>query len=217
MRSRLVFGALAVVAALVTGCIGALSPGPSPSLPLSPSSAVATSTPVASGSPNPTKTPSLTTATACAAPVTVAVLGGGSPAWPIDHLADCFGHRDLALTGYLAPPWGIGGLTNGIAPAWLGEWEGLPAVLWLKPHPADGCFAADDCLWIFLHAPDAAALQLTPDRWVALTGHLDDPAASTCRATGHGPDAATSDAQAVVQCREHFVVTEILTVAAPMP
>lgn len=121
------------------------------------------------------------------------------------------------MTGYLAPPWGIGGLNNGVVPAWLGEWAGLVAVLWLKPRPADGCVAADDCVWVFLHASSAAALPLTPDRWVALTGHFDDPLAVTCRATGQGPDAVTSDAQAIVTCREHFVVTDMRTVAPPAP
>jgi hypothetical protein len=130
-------------------------------------------------------------------------------------LTDCFGDRDLRLTGYLAPISGIGGTNSGVVPAWLGEWSGLPAVLWLKPHPADGCIAADDCVWVFLHAPDAAVLQLTPDRWVALTGHLSDPDAGTCRATGSGD--VTSDARAIVVCREHFVVTKIETLASPAP
>lgn len=228
MSSQLRVMALAATAVLVAGCLGASSPGPSPSRSPSGVSAVPTSTPVASTGPSPatapipTRTPNPTapspvTGKRCAPPATVQVLGGWTPAWPLHLLADCFGNRDLEVTGYLAPASGIGGLGNGVVPAWLGEWSGLPDVLWLKPHPADGCSAADDCIWMFLFAPNAPAVPLTPDRWVTLTGHFDDPAALTCRATGTGPDAVTSDAEAIVQCREHFVMTKIRTVASPNP
>ncbi|TAL05935.1 MAG: hypothetical protein EPO00_12055 [Chloroflexota bacterium] len=106
---------------------------------------------------------------------------------------------------------------NGVVPSWLGEWSGLPSVLWRHPHPAEGCPAPDDCMWMFLFAPDLAKLPMTPDRWVSLTGQFNDPVALTCRATGSGPDAVTSDADAIERCREHFVVTEIRTVVAPNP
>jgi hypothetical protein len=222
MRSRVAFAALAAATVLVTGCVGATAPRLSPSPVPTSSPAVASSAPVASTAPPPTTAPIPTAArpsspTACPLPVTVDVLGGWSAAWPIDRVVDCFGARNLQVTGYLAPAWGIGGLPNGIVPGWLGEWEGLPAVLWLKPHPVGGCFAADDCMWLFLYAPSTAGLSLSPDRWVALTGHFDDPLAATCRATGSGAGAVTSDAQAIVECRKHFVVTGIRTVAPPAP
>ena len=121
------------------------------------------------------------------------------------------------MTGYLAPPWGIGGLSNGVTPSWLGEWAGLESVLWVKPHPAEGCPTDQDCVWSYLFAPDSAAIQLTPDRWVTVTGHFDDPRSLTCRATGTGYDAVPTDAEAIVTCREHFVVTEMRTAVAPTP
>ena len=228
-----------LIAVVVIGCRGAgsagstSSPSPTPSVPLvattepavastvdpgalpSPSaSVVPVLTPSAAGTPTPTASPAPTAAWTCAAPITVDKLAIASTG-PLDALIGCFGHRSIDVTGYLAPPWGIGGLANGVTPAWLGEWAGLDDVLWLKPHPAMGCVADDDCVWLFIHAPDATALPLAPDRWVTLTGHFDDPASLTCRATGAGPDAVTSDAQAIATCRGHFVVTGIRTVKPP--
>ena len=119
------------------------------------------------------------------------------------------------VTGYLAPAWGIGGLANGVIPSWLGEWGGLKVVLWQKPRPADGCVSDNDCVWMFLYASNPATVPLVPERWVQVTGHFDDPLASTCRAAGTASVAVTTDAQAVATCRGHFVVTEIRTVEAP--
>ena len=174
-----------------------------------------TATTAVSPSPNPTSAPSVTPGSSCPPPATVKVLGGWTAAWPSDQLADCFGNADLEVTGYLAPAWELGGVSNGVVPSWLGEWSGLMEVLWLKPHPADGCYADDDCIWLFLFAPDASVLPLTPDRWVSVTGHFDDPVAQTCRAPAQGPDIITTDAQAIAECRKHFVITQIRTIAPP--
>ena len=168
-------------------------------------------------SPSPSSTPSATPDASCPPPVTVPVLGGWTEAWPSDRLADCFGSADLEVTGYLAHPWGIGGVGHGVVPTWLGEWSGLESVLWIKPNPTEGC-SGDDCGWLFLYAPDASALPLSPDRWVALTGHFDDPLAQTCRATApEGSGYPSTDAEAIAECRMHFVVTEIRTIPPPAP
>ncbi|MEO8468679.1 MAG: hypothetical protein ABI573_03310 [Chloroflexota bacterium] len=115
------------------------------------------------------------------------------------------------MTGWLAPSWGIGGISSGIVPAWLGDWDQEP-VLWLKPHPADGCNLEDDCVWIFVHVQPGSGLTLgPPERWVELTGHLDDPVAATCDWTGVGEPIAT---EAVVPiCRARFVATSVSDVA----
>ena len=194
------------------------SASPSVAAALQPPASTAPSPiPTGTGTPIVAPGPTSTHPTACGAPLTVEVLGGFSSTWPIARLPDCFGNADLDVTGYLAPSWGIGGLSNGIQPAWLGDWAGLDVVLWLKPRPQAGCSTDTDCQWLFLHAHDATALALAPDRWVTVTGHFDDPVATTCRATGTGPDAVPSDAEAAVQCREHFVVTGIRTIAPPVP
>jgi hypothetical protein len=135
----------------------------------------------------------------------------------IDHLLACFGHTDIVVTAYIAPPEGIGGTSNGITPAWLGEWSGLPVVLSSKPSTIDGCREEFSCPWMFIFASKPALLPLTPERWVSVTGHFDDPASATCRATpGYdGGDGPATDAEAIAICRGHFVITEIRTVAAP--
>ena len=225
MKSVLRFLSLTVISVIVAGCLGS-GRFESPTTTVAPVATPTSGTsiapsPTSLSSPTATPTPPIgpgpTITGECPPPPTVEVLGGWTPAWPPRLLADCLGSRDLEVTGYLAPAWGIGGLGNGVVPSWLGEWSGLPSVLWMRPHLEDGCPAPDDCMWIFLFAPDAASLPMTPDRWVTLTGHFDDPVALTCRAAGSGPDAVKSDADAVERCREHFVVTQIRTVAAPNP
>ena len=233
MRIRAAMVACVVTAGLVAGCSGTASPGSSPNrvvpataastteptvTPVTTSSAATnpepTAMPSALATPNATTDAGPTPGWTCSSPVTVSALQMDS-AWPLDKLLACFGSGDHQVIGYLAPASGIGGLGNGVVPSWLGEWAGLDDVLWLKPHPADGCVAATDCVWTFLFASHPSALPLAPDRWVTVTGHFDDPAARTCRATGSGPDAVTSDVQAVITCRRHFVVTEIRTAPPP--
>jgi hypothetical protein len=225
----MLFRTAAVALAITTITLGACAKGvaSSPSLtpPATPAhtstSVLATVDPTPTASPTGTRLPSSTSpgspspSAACVVPTTVAGLAGwpGSPL--IEDILSCFGERDFIVTGYLAPPWGIGGLPNGVVPSWLGEWAGLEVVLWQKPRPAEGCVSDTDCLWMFIHAPDPATVPLSPERWVTLTGHFDDPLASTCRATGDGSDAVKTDAEAVETCRGHFVVTEIRTVAPP--
>lgn len=231
MKSVVQFAALTLITVVVAGCLGA-GPLQSPTTTVAPAATATagtsiapspTATPNPTATPGPTATPSPTVGPGptitgeCPPPPAVEVLGGWTPAWPPRLLAACFGNREIEVTGYLAPAWGIGGLGNGVVPSWLGEWSGLPSVLWLRPHPADGCPAPEDCMWMFLFAPAPASLPMTSDRWVTLTGHFNDPVALTCRATGSGPDAVKTNAEAVDLCREHFVVTQIRTVAAPSP
>ena len=221
MTFRTAIIGLAISGILVAGCSGAV-PTTSPSGVPSLSPVEVSAGPTATASPEPvvTEDPSNSpqpTAAACVAPVSVSDFGGwpGSP--PIDQILRCFGDRDFVVTGYLAPPEGIGGIANGITPTWLGEWSGLPVVLHANVNPADTCGDDVDCSWAFLFAPKPALLPLTPARWVRLTGHFDDPVAATCRATPgyEGQDGPETDAQAIATCRGHFVVTKIQTVPPP--
>jgi hypothetical protein len=223
MRLRVTIAGLAVASILLAACAGvppAVSPSPvqaGPSVPAGSPAPSVTDLPSESPIPIPIPTTTPTPGPGCVVPVTVADLGGwpGSPL--IENILDCFGDRDFVVTGYLAPAWGIGGTGNGVVPAWLGEWGGLDVVLWEKPRPAAGCVEDSDCLWMFLHAADPAMVRPAPERWVTLTGHFDDPLASTCRATGQRDDQVQGDAAAIATCRGHFVVTEIRTVAPPPP
>ena len=194
-----------VMAILLAGCGAAIAPA----------SASPTALPSPTAAPTAAPSDSPTLAPGCVVPTTVAELAGGPGSPLIDHLLTCFGDREFVVTGYLAPPWGIGGIGNGVVPSWLGEWGGLDVVLWQHPRPAAGCVSDSDCLWMFIHASDPATVPLTPERWVTLTGHFDDALSATCRAEGHGSDAVTTDALAIATCRGHFVVTEVRTVPAP--
>ena len=192
-----------------------VSPSPLPTPRSTPSASIAATSRPTTPSTAPA-TPGQSAIASCPPPATVTVMGGWDPGWPRAALVSCLSRADVQVTGWLADGWGIGGEPSGIAPAWLGEWSGLPKVLWLAPHPSDGCFAATDCIWLFLFASKADALPLSPDRWVTLTGHFDDPVATTCRWVGPIGD-PVSPAVAVEQCRGRFVVTEIEDAPAPEP
>ena len=119
----------------------------------------------------------------------------------------CFGGRDLGVTGWLAEPWGIGGYSTGVEPAWLGEVM-TDVVLWTQPRGTDACQSDSACDFAFLHfPPDSDPWTLPLDRWVRLTGHFEDPLAATCGWNGTN-DPKTPE-QAVELCREAFVVTSI--------
>jgi hypothetical protein len=227
-----------VLALLVVACAGSAVPTPGLTVPFaSPSGGILSPEP--SPSPEPTPAPTPTDAPTpsptplvdvspgpCPGPVTVRVLGGWDPAWRSSPRVDCFGSAELRVTGWIAAAEGIGGAATGIVPAWIGEWWGLPRVLYQKPLRRDpddplGGFIQDpttgDGIWLFLFAPDASALPLAPERWVTVTGHFDDPASTTCRWSGELYTEPVSDAAAIAACRSHFVVTAIEDAAAPTP
>ena len=218
---------LVLVSACGTGSSKLTTPSPSraPTVPSSmsptalpsttPTSAAATAVPSVA-TPHPARTPSpgaSSAARTCLDP-TMAV----DALWDIvDSIKPvvqaCIDGGDVRVTGWLASAWGIGGTNSGIVPAWLGEWSTDP-VLWMKPRQADGCMSTDGCHWIFLHVRPDSGLKLgPPERWVALTGHLDDPAAATCRWSGIGEP--ISPDRGVATCRARFVVTALNDAAAP--
>lgn len=196
-----------LVALAASGCLGAAAPSARPSA--TPTIATSTAGPPSASNPTPSAGP-----TSCPPPATVDVLGGWSPDWPLADVVRCVGSRPLTVVGYFAPPWGIGGTGNGLAPVWLADWAGLPSVLWLRPRPTTGCISATDCIWMFVFAPEPGALPLAPDRWVTVTGHFDDPAAPTCHWVGPEGSKITAS-QAATTCREHFVVTAVTDAPAP--
>lgn len=226
-----------VAAAFVAACYGApagalpsgstvtWSPFASGTASVTPSAAPtvtrASTVPSASRPAAPSPTPSKTAA-ACGFPNTVLVLTGHDPAWPVTttSILDCLGRSEIRVTGWLADPEGIGWGSPRIEPAWLGDMLAIRRVLWLKPLVPDRwCIEDTDCLWMHLTSPDASELPLTPDRWVTITGHVDDPAAATCHWTG--PEGTYSRpltrVEAVALCRSHFVVTAIEDAAPPGP
>ena len=142
-----------------------------------------------------------------ASPVRVDRLNAGGRA--------CFGSRDVRVRGWVAPSWGVGDTSTGVAPSWLGETMTNP-VLWLKPRNRSGCFSEDDCVWVFVHvSPSGGVTFDLPERWVEVTGHFDDPAAQTCRWDGRTNPPGDTVNQAVDRCRDEFVVTAVHATAAP--
>jgi hypothetical protein len=136
----------------------------------------------------------------------VGVVTNGGDRW------HCFGGDDLEVTGWLAEPWGIGGTSSGVKPAWLaelGSWA-----LWARPRNPDGCVEATDCMFMLIHVMPGSQLRLEPERWVRVTGHFDDPASQSCVGSGPFWD-PRSVPDPVAYCQGGFVVTAIHDGAKP--
>ena len=108
----------------------------------------------------------------------------------------------MRVLGWVAPPWGIGDTSTGVAPSWLGEGT-TDRVLWLEPRNQGGCFSDDgDCVWVFVHVRPNGGVEFdVPERWVEVIGHFDDPAAKTCRWDGRTNPPGDTLKQAVDRCR----------------
>lgn len=129
---------------------------------------------------------------------------------PAPVAAECFGDKPITFSGWLTQGGGCGGWTPGtLEPEWLASMYATYAVL-VTPFEAEygGCGSA---------ARHPSLLSI-PDRqqWVTVTGHYDDPAASTCHWL---PDptyvnAVLNDqAWHVQRCRWVFVATAVV----PLP
>jgi hypothetical protein len=95
-----------------------------------------------------------------------------------------------------------------VTPAWLQDCV-LPE--WLLASSKTGTGEINGQLHA-LKRPDATGDLKGVSRWVNVTGHFDDPAAATCRPP-IGPDSVGQPPAGwfVLQCREQFVVTRIVT------
>ena len=123
----------------------------------------------------------------------------------------CFDAGTIKVRGWLAPPEGVGGTNNGISPSWLGEWA-TDLVIWAAPPTSAFCGSAS-CGFEFVHVPPGSGVSLgAPERWVELTGHYGDAAASTCHFTGTDFNGI---GDAVAYCRKNFVATAVRDIAAP--
>ena len=175
--------------------------------------------------PSPTPTPRSLSPTSTAGPSNGPCLRSEMTVdelWGIADAVDpavqaCLDDRDIHVTGWLAPSWGIGGTATGIKPAWLGELPAEP-VLWLKPHPSEGCFNEGDCVWLFVHVRPGSGAELgSPERWVEITGHFVDAAAQTCHREGSSGDPSIPFKDIIAKCRAAFVATAVRNVAPPSP
>lgn len=124
----------------------------------------------------------------------------------------CFGAAKVTLTGWLGVAYVIGDwdVPYGLDPSWL--WSpGIGEFSVVSPDSN-----ALNRLAVQLHfRPGSPLAHAAVDRWVNLTGHLADPAASTCHwyffdpTASPAPDAKPDDASARADCVESFVVDAI--------
>lgn len=139
-------------------------------------------------------------------PLTVAQFTDSDPA--------CFGDSDIEIRGWLDQPPGVGFEPPMIEPGWLAYPVGNLSSLWEIPPtgPDHFCPPAVPCPWFFPHIDPASGLTLDfPQRWIIVTGHLNDPAAETCHYVypEDWTDERADDALAVGLCRTSFVITAL--------
>ena len=124
-----------------------------------------------------------------------------NPYWQPDLVAlSCLGDREIVFEGTLD---GCAGVVPGnIEPAWLAE--GYCGLLpeGFEPGEIGPSFLPFHVL------PDGPVLP-GPDASIRVIGHLDDPAAATCRAVRQTDEEPIPPEIVVLRCRGAFVVTEI--------
>ena len=125
--------------------------------------------------------------------------------------AGCFGDEPITVRGWSALCEGCYGESAG---TWETEWLAQPGddrLLHLAP------FESGD--WGSVDAVLHPTLRRTPpsSRWLEVTGHFDDPEASSCRWTPTVIDEMwySGTEEIVAGCRGRFVVTEIRQVNGP--
>jgi hypothetical protein len=127
---------------------------------------------------------------------TLGGLGGLTPL----HALYCFGSETLTFAPVQVRREGEedSELVDG-QPAWLAEGGGLVAY-WFPERLEMGS--------IRVHVDPSSGIELTPERWIEVSGHLDDPASSGCSVTSVYPEFQVANRDEAVQlCRGRFVVT----------
>ncbi|MBA2569768.1 MAG: hypothetical protein H0V04_01160, partial [Chloroflexi bacterium] len=103
----------------------------------------------------------------------------------------CYGDRPLTLTPMIAGHSRQGESSD----LWLSGEAGI-----VQPIPYDS---------LPYHTPEGSDVKVRLDRWHAVTGHFDDPAAMGCVRAATEPDLA------FLECRERFVVTSAIPADPP--
>jgi hypothetical protein len=112
----------------------------------------------------------------------------------------CFGSAELTLEGESIVGFGGVPMPGSYEPLWLiNQLSGIPilighAVVWVRVPPE---------LSVSYPSEDGVPIQVT--------GHLDDPAAFSCRVDPEGELHATNPEAAVLYCRQQFVVSSFST------
>lgn len=133
-----------------------------------------------------------------------------------ENAAACWGGAKLSVTGFVASPEGLGGVSSfSIEPAWLVSREySLAASDTIDPDAGPvGPFLA-----IAVPPAQEAAFKARAGQWVRATGHFDDRMSKTCVVSETAPELGEvpSAAQAIAICRTSFVLTALETSATPL-
>ena len=109
------------------------------------------------------------------------------------------------------PGEGYGGTCGPFRPQWIRECV-LPDYQLASVERSDGSLETLHAM----RAPSATGQTKGVGRWVRVTGHVDDPVSLTCRAVSDdirfAADVEIPPALAVLDCRQVFVVSDIVTI-----
>lgn len=117
----------------------------------------------------------------------------------------CFGGSTITFDATVSKPIQDCGVGPRVSPTWFC----FPGVFLAVPNAApDSGLGALDAYWS--PASGLTPKSFPPGKTVRITGHFDDPAASSCRVTsvpkGQSPE---PHAAPVLGCRETFIVTAV--------
>ena len=129
-----------------------------------------------------------------------------------ERAAACYGDRPLAVRAFVASPEGMGGTSDFlIEPAWIANptFAVQPSGELLSP-PA---FGVGPFLSIGVRPGNGDPMLRFSGSWAMVTGHFDDAAAETCRASGNGRIPSVDEAIAI--CRTTFVLDAMAPTTAP--
>jgi len=133
----------------------------------------------------------------------------------------CFGTASITLIGWQAAPADVGFEGPEVQPNWLiYPQDAARSALWDgKRNSTGGCGASVVCEWAFVHvAPGSSITFNGRNRWVKVTGHLNDPAAATCHYV-YGPDPSQTellpDSDAQHWCASSFVLEKVEITSPP--
>ena len=127
-------------------------------------------------------------------------------------MVSCYGAAPITFRAYSSPCEGCGGGMEGNPePAWL--LNAGANQLWLSPNDTNFDYSTPAVLSPPLIPPDPAWTRT----WVEVTGHYDDPAATSCRRDPFpGELSYWYGQQAIIdQCRMTFVVTKVTVLSGP--
>jgi hypothetical protein len=227
-RHRLIAGTslpVVIIAVILAGCSGA-----TPSIELLAPTAEPSASPSAAAPSTPTATPTPAASPVASATSEPSTASGACPRPPLDLAAvrdtararraiTCFGSASLTFRAYVPTTTDLGGVSGSkMTPLWIADnWTGAI----VQPEPL---VEQDQNAWLIVRVPPklgrcaitAVEAKECPfgahlDDYVTITGHFDDPVATTCKSVAFSPelDPGPAKPEMVARCRAEFVVSAI--------